>query len=149
MTNNWNFVQWNNAKQLNKLIGSEKNNASFVLLLKNTTQFDVENDIKSTLYLQKKSLNWFIEKFKQIGVVVEYATIFTNNEIKLLGPISSSVSDDICNLYIKTLYDPNRVRLVASFKTLGNFRIVTPADFTETLLTSDAAIQKTCIETLI
>lgn len=99
------FPQWNSVERLNQIIDTPVCN--YVLLLTGTESFNIEEDLKKTLHITKRPVNWFVEKFKFYGVRVEYATIFCEKDIRHFGPISQTTSEGICKQYLRSKYPPS------------------------------------------
>lgn len=122
------FPQWNQAIQFNQIV--KPNPIQSVLLLHRTRNFNVIQDLSTTLRITKRPQDWFIRRFKDLGVVVEYATVFTIAEIQKLGPISSNVSDKICEIRISNLYPDRSLQIVSVNKEFGKFKhLITPEQF--------------------
>ncbi|GBN05072.1 hypothetical protein AVEN_117941-1 [Araneus ventricosus] len=83
------FPQWASVRRFNDLTGVSPETCRYVLLLETASAFDVEKVLKRALKINKIPIIWFIQTFQKHGVRVEYATLFTNQELKVFGLIAS------------------------------------------------------------
>lgn len=101
------FAQWKSIENLNQLVSNSV--CRYVLLITRTDNFDIYKDLRNTLHITKKALHWFVQKFIEFGVRVEYGTVFRQKDIKHFGPVSKTVSDGIVKQYLQSKYSPTVV----------------------------------------
>lgn len=85
----------------------------YVVLLDDTEKWQVFNDLKKCLKLNKKPNCWFIKVLGEHRVRVEYATAGTRSDARHLGPQLKVTSYGMLRQHFKKTYDPNVVQLVA------------------------------------
>lgn len=138
----WDLPFWSSADEFNQIVGVTTH-LRYLLLITRTHQFQINQDIKSALKINKKPNLWFIEKFRALGARVEYVTAFTVAQKRLLGPTSERVSSEICKLKIKARYSersPPPPVLVCNQKDFfeesssSPFEVITTEDFVQKLL---------------
>ena len=96
------FEQWSSAQKFNNIVSTPV--IHYVVLLNKTYCFKVEKDLKFFLKITKKPLVWFIQKFREHGIRVEYGTLFTHKDILHFGPLSKAVSNGIVSWYLQSEY---------------------------------------------
>lgn len=119
------FSQWSSAKQFNQLVANSTHH--YVVLLTYTERFDIYKDLKYFFRITKKPLVWFSKKFKEHGIQVEYATLFTQDDIQYFGPLSTNVSNAIVRCYLQSKYSESVVCVCsASFAKKIPFKSISP-----------------------
>lgn len=119
------FPQWSSAKQFNQHAASSTHH--YVVLLTHTQSFNIEKDLKYFFRITKKPLLWFSKKFKEHGIQVEYATLFTQKDIQTFGPLSTNVSNAIVRCYLQSKYSESVVCVCsASFAKKIPFQSISP-----------------------
>lgn len=119
------FQQWLPAKKFNQHVASSAHH--YVILLTNTKSFNIDHDLKHFLHITKKPLVWFSKKFKQHGIKVEYATVFSQKDIQSFGPLSTNVSNGIVRYYLQSKYCDSVVFVCpASFAKNIPFKTISP-----------------------
>lgn len=98
------FQQWYFADRFNQEIGINVSNCRYVLILPKTLKFDLEKDLQKTLKITKKPLQWFVLRFRQYDLRIEYGTIFTQKDIRAFGPVSEQVSAGIVGRLLCSKY---------------------------------------------
>lgn len=101
------FKHWNKAHYINQLIATPV--CKYVVLLTQTKNFNAEIDLKKTLGITKRPVYWIILKFRELGIQVEYGTIFSQGDIKDFGPVSKIVSEGIVRYYLQTKYPASTI----------------------------------------
>lgn len=133
----WDLPQWSTADAFNSHVWGASGCASprYLLLVTRTSGFRVDQDIRSLLKITKQPNRWFFERFRALGVRVEYATAFTDAQKKRLGPLSERVSSELSKCRIQELFsDPVLVCGHKDFKDDSRFEVITPESFAEQLL---------------
>lgn len=127
------FPQWQGTHLLNRRIDIDE--CRYVVLLTQTYCFNVEKDLKFALRITKKPINWFVTKFKENKVRVEYATLFTKQELKRLGPTSIKTSQRIVARLLQTFYKKNTIVVCPKpyTKYIDQYKCITSDTFTELL----------------
>lgn len=135
-----NLSQWELARRLNQRTGVTPAACQYVVLINQTYSFQIENDLKKTLRINKKPLNWFIRKFQQYRVRVEFTTLFTKKELDRFGPIAIQQSHGIVTRLFNQRYNPTTVKLVTPTwfaKKMWNqqcpFTLIHPDEFRDTI----------------
>lgn len=119
------FQQWLAAKKFNQCVANSTHH--YVILLTKTQKFNIEQDLKYSLNITKKPLLWFVKKFKQHGIQVEYATLFSQKDIQTYGPLSTTVSNAIVRNYLQSKYSESVVFVCsASFAKKIPFKTISP-----------------------
>lgn len=96
------FPQWKSATLFNKVIATSVHH--YVLLIPKTDTFQIYPDLQRTLNITKRPLLWFAHLFRKHGVQVEYGTIFLQRDLRLLGPLATTVSNAIVRCYLQSRY---------------------------------------------
>lgn len=100
---------WKRSDQFNlQLRRKRKGDIRYVLLLPRTENFNMQEDIQKLCNIRDKPHLYIIERFLNLGVVVEYFTIFPQRDKLKLGPVSTDVPEKICLQKYKRLYFPDR-----------------------------------------
>lgn len=103
------FDQWHNAKLVNTRADVSPDACKYVILMKTTKNFNVEQDLQRHLSLRNKPLVWFIKQFTRLCVRVEYADIFVQRELNHFGRIAQDVSSRIVQKLFQKTYDTQTV----------------------------------------
>lgn len=133
------FPQWMNLFQFQqKLFQKQSPPPKYVILISTTPSFQIYHDLKVTLGIKHFPLPWFIARFREHRVQVEYLTLFSRRDQSVLGPIAKQVSEDICLRLLKKKYSEKNTIMVCSpsLKCLleRNWQLKTFQEFTQQLL---------------
>ena len=104
-------VGWKKVDAFNKLL-RRKRKLRYVLLIPRTEHFNPTEDVPKILSVRDKPYILIMERFKSLGVAVEYFNTFSQRERLRLGPISTDVPEKICIQKYKKLYFPTKDTIV-------------------------------------
>ena len=116
------FKFWSAADELNKRCVTSRDNAKYVLLILDSKEFKLEDDLQSLL---KRKLKMFqFEKiFKKTQCYVMYFTVFSKKDKHAKGPIAEDVSSKMCATLLKKL--PPSVTIVGPSYLKNKYNVIT------------------------
>lgn len=132
---------WRRSDHFNlQLRRKRKGDIRYVLLLPRTERFDMQEDVQKILNIRDKPHLYIVERFLNLGIAIEYFTIFSRIDKLKLGPVATDVPEKICLQKYKKLYFPDQITFIGS-KFLANkfpdyIRFVTVEHFVAKILFS-------------
>lgn len=120
------FNFWRAAEVFNKRCVLSLDNAKYVLLIHDSKEFKLEEDLQSLL---KRKLKMFqFEKiFIKLQCYVMYFTVFSKKDKLARGPIAEDVSSKICSTLLKNI--PPSVTIVGPSYLKNKFNVITIDQF--------------------
>lgn len=120
------FNFWKAAAEFNKRCVPSRDDAKYILLIHDSKEFKLEDDLQSLL---KRKLKMFqFEKiFKKLQCYIMYFTVFTKKDKIAKGPIAEDVSSKICSTLLKNI--PPSVTIVGPSYLKNKFNVITIDQF--------------------